>query len=204
MTERPVSKLSRRGLLGLGAAGAAILGLMGARNRWRTIGNLRHQSSSTGASEFNDTIVVTITSFLGAVFGIAMTEDDRADLQGRLRYALTHDDSWLDEYGWLAAHVNDAARALGANSFAEASVAVQTQVVESAFAMDLDRRGQRMRAFFRPDGRKLLRMRRSTLQHLVRLYRYSGVPWRHRGYSSWPGVAADQLAYTRDPGIGKC
>ena len=43
----------------------------------------------------------------------------------------------------------------------------------------------------------LERMRVSTSRHLIRIYRHSGVPWRHRGYATWPGVPDTVPAVSR-------
>lgn len=205
MTSRlPGKKISRRGFLGWAGAGASLVGALGAWNRWRDIARLNHESHKPGASVVDNEVTSTLVHFLGSTFGVALSEADQGELQERLHYAADHDGAWSEEYSWLAAFVDSEARESGAASFVNADIDLREETVRRVFANDVDRRTQKMRAFFQIDGRKLLRMRKSTIPHLVRLYRMSGVPWRHRGYTSWPGVPDDMLAYSRKLETGQC
>jgi hypothetical protein len=38
-------------------------------------------------------------------------------------------------------------------------------------------------------------MRSTTVPDIVWLYRYSGAPWRARGYERWPGIPGDWHEY---------
>lgn len=48
------------------------------------------------------------------------------------------------------------------------------------------------------------RMHITTIPHLRRIYLASGVPWRRRGYQSWPGIPGDPRAYTRQGPVMQC
>ena len=52
--------------------------------------------------------------------------------------------------------------------------------------------------------RELHLMRGWIVSDLASLYLRSGVPWRNRGYTSWPGVAGDMLEYTKPGTLPKC
>lgn len=204
MSDRSKKTLTRRVFIGATGVGVSAAGLWAAKGRWRNIGSLRHEPDLSGATSFDDATVNTLTEFLASVFGIALSSEDRTELNGRLRYAVEHDNGWTIEYAWLAAFADEASRSAGASSFSDSSVAQREEVVRLAFANDIGWRTQRARAFFQIDGRELLRMRKWTIPHLVRLYRNSGVPWRHRGYTSWPGRPDDRLAYSRRLETSQC
>ena len=204
MTEREKGRWTRRAALGLGIGALSALGAYGGLRRWRTIGGLRHVEAGPGTVTLDARAAETLAGFLGAAFGVALSDAEREDLRGRLDYAVAHDNAWRQEYSFLADYLDDECRTAGAASFGEASVEQQDAAMRSAVATDTDWRAQRVRAFLRADGRQLLRMRRTTIPHLLRLYRLSSVPWRHRGYTSWPGVADNRLAYTRKLESARC
>jgi len=204
MIDRLKGKWTRRAILGAAIGGLSAIGAYGALRRWRTIGVLRHENAGPADGRLDPHVAKTVTRFLGAMFGVDLTAVDEAELQGRLDYAVSHDVAWRGEYQFLAGYLDAESRDAGMASFTDASAVQRDAVMRLAVAADLDGRTQRIRAFFRHDGREILRMRRSTIPHLQRLYRYSGVPWRQRGYRSWPGVARNRLAYTRKLETSRC
>ena len=190
-------QVSRRGFLLLGASGVVAASLAGAWRRWRTIGTLGHEPGVPGDAPVSVEIRATLTAFLGAAFGVRLSTADEQDLDARLAYATEHDGSWPLEYRWLSDYVNLLAIESGFDSFSSLAPSRCEEIVRATLQSGVDSRTQRIRAFFHIDGRELLRMRKSTIPHLFRLYRMSGVPWRQRGYTSWPGMADERLAYTR-------
>jgi hypothetical protein len=204
MSEEGKRKWTRRAVVGAGIGGLTIAGTYGALRRWRTIGTLRHETAGPAEDQLDAHAAETVTQFLGAMFGVALTEVDEAELRGRLDYAATHDTAWRGEYEFLSAYLDAKSQASGIASYIDGSAEQRDAAMRLAVAVDTNGRTQRLRAFFRGDGRELLRMRRSTIPHLQRLYQFSGVPWRQRGYTSWPGVAANRLAYTRNLESARC
>jgi hypothetical protein len=204
MSDQQSGKWSRRAFLLLGAGGVSALAGVAGWSRWRSIGTLGHVQAQPSSLPLDAAITTSISHLLGTVFGIPLSEADHADLQGRLVYATEHDGAWGDEYRWLVEFVDDIASDSGAASFVSASADSREKIVRIALADDVEWRTQKIQAFVRADGRKLLRMRKSTIPHLLRLYQYSSVPWRHRGYTSWPGMADDRLAYTRKLETSRC
>lgn len=198
------NRWSRRRFLFLGAGSVVVIGLAGAWQRWRTIGALGHAPDVPGEALVSPEVSSTLTSFLGAAFGVRLAQADIQDLQSRLSYAAEHDGAWAREYLWLADYVNQLAMESGADSFAGSELGLREALVRQTLQFDADNRTQRIRAFFDPDGRNVLRMRKSTIPHLFRLFRMSGVPWRQRGYVSWPGLPDDRLAYTRALPARRC
>lgn len=190
-------KWTRRSFIALGVAGlSAVAGTAGWR-RWRTIGSSRHVPGPATDGALGAATQDTVVQFLGAQFGVSLTDADVHDLAGRLDFAVRHDSGWLAEYEWLAHYLDELAQDAGQRAFVAAPEDVRDAVMREAIGIGVPGRTQRLRAFFSLHGRQRLRMRRSTLPQLRRLYRRSGVPWRQRGYTSWPGRPDDRLAYTR-------
>ena len=197
MQKKGNRKLSRRGFLALGAVAGSAFAAAAGWQRWRTIGSLRHVPGRANTGSLDNDTRTTVAHFLGVHFGALLADEDLQDLSGRLDFAVAYDSGWLGEYQWLAQYVDRLAVAAGEASFVAASPQVRDAVMREAAGTDMPGRRQRLQAFFSVDGRHLLRMRRSTLPQLHHLYRNSGVPWRQRGYVSWPGRPDDRLAYTR-------
>jgi len=197
VSDRKTSRVSRRAFIGAGVVGVGAVGATGAIYRWRTVGRLPHQQGVPGLAPVDHASIATIVSFLGAYHGIELSAVDTRDLSERLIFAAENDGAWGLEFYWMADLLDEISAGLESRPFADASLAARVRVIKVAVSADESWRSQRIRAFLHPEGSELLRMRKVTLPFLLRLYRYSGVPWRQRGYSSWPGVPDDRLAYTR-------
>ncbi len=195
---------TRRAFLLLGAAGAAAISTAASWHRWRNIGALRHEPGTASKEDPDEHVLQTVTEFTAAIFGVALSDDDRKELRGRFSYAARKDSGWRNEYRWLAAYLDSLADDAESARFVDVPAGQKEQIMRLALAIDESSRAQRLHAFLRADGRKLLRMRRSTFPHLAYVYQNSGVPWRHRGYKSWPGRPGDRLAYTRPVDAPTC
>ena len=204
MDDKSSGTLSRRSFILLAAAGGTTVGAAGAWRRWDSIETLRHGDGPVTDAKIDNLAIATVAEFAGAMFGVSLSDADRRDLTRRIEFAVTNDAGWADEYAWLAAFVNEAAADFDAPSFVDADADVQDAIMRLAVDRESDSRTQRINAFFRIEGRVLMRMKRSTIPHLTHVYRNSGVPWRHRGYTSWPGMPNDMLAYTGPAGPGSC
>ncbi len=188
---------SRRGFLAVGAIGVSAAGLAAAWRRWRTIGTLEHPQDLPGDALQNPDVKSTLVRFMGAMHGVQLKTVDIEDLASRLEFAAAVDGAWAEEYRWFAGYLDELARDASQVSFIDADPDTQASLIRSVIQPEIDFRTQRIRAFFAVEGRRILRMRKTTIPHLARLYRMSGVPWRQRGYTSWPGMPDEQLAYTR-------
>jgi len=192
-------KISRRGFLVLVGSGAAVATLPVARDRWGSTRRFRHVQGPADDSVFDREVINTLVQFLAAFFGVSLDAVDRTDLEQRMAFAVRLDRAWRDEYRTLAGFTDQTAAEFGARTFVQADKVVRDRVIH---AIALTRRAklrERIRALVGSEGRDFLRMQQSTIPHLLRLYRRSVVPWRRRGYQTWPGVAGDMLAYTREP-----
>lgn len=195
---------TRRAFLLVGAAGLAAISSAVAWRRWRNIGALRHEPGVAVKEDPEEHVLRTVTEFTGALVGVSLSDDDRKDLGSRFSYAARKDNGWRKEYRWLSAYLDTLTDDAEGTQFVDARPEKQEQIMKLALAIGESSRAQRLHAFLRPDGRKLLRMRKSTFPHLMYVYRNSSVPWRHRGYRSWPGRPGDRLAYTRPPDAAAC
>ena len=204
MDDKSSGTLSRRSFMVLVAAGGSAIGAAGAWHRWESIATLGHGDGPVKDAEVDSTAIATVAEFAGVMFGVNLTEVDRTDLTRRIEFAVTHDSGWADEYAWLSAFVDEAATEFDAPSYVEADADAQDAIMRMTVDRETHSRTRRINAFFRIDGRVLMRMRRSTIPHLTHVYRNSGVPWRQRGYTSWPGLPNDMLAYTGPAGPGSC
>jgi hypothetical protein len=163
---------------------------------------LSHRPAPGIPGRLDTHVVETLASLLAAWFGVRIEGADSRDLRDRFEFAVNEDGGWLDEYVWLAQFLDRQARAANAASFKAASTAVRVRIIRLTKAPD-PVPGVRFRRLLSSDYRGLIRARRSTLRHLQELYLHSGVPWRRRGYTRWPGVPGDTYSYTQ-PLSGIC
>ena len=197
-------KYSRRQVLvATGGGIAGIAGVAGYR-RWNRLASATHTQGATDDSPFDQVILDTIVDFLATFFGITVSPADRAELVQRLTLSRRADSNWRVEYQQLADIADRLALHRRQASFSAAPGAVRSEIVAEMLLPEETRRRRRIRAFFTMDGENFIRLQRSTVPHLARVYRTSGVPWRRRGYTSWPGVAGDTFAYARKPAMTEC
>lgn len=194
-------KYSRRRVLAL--AGAGILGIAG-YSRWNGMANNRHITGEPDNSPFDPVILNTIAEFIAAYFGVLLDDIDRAELIQRLTVSTSADSNWRVDYRHLAEIADDLAQEHGETSFVTATQQAREVVVADMLPQGQSRRRRKVRQFLMLDHRETLRMQGSTIPHLIRLYRSSGVPWRRRGYTSWPGVGGSTFAYASQPATTGC
>lgn len=195
---------SRRRFLIAAGLGAAALGLPLAATRWSSTMPQNHVAGPPDDSPFDVDVLETLISFLAAFFDTEFADVDVVDLSQRLSYAVRHDGGWREPYASLASLLDAETARDGAGRFADADRARQREAYRRLVEVDYGHRGLRVRTFFDSEVGIAGHARQTTIPHLLRLYRYSGVPWRRRGYSSWPGVAGDPRAYTRPLGPNQC
>ena len=121
----------------------------------------------------------------------------------RLDYATKADSGWRDEYAWLSDYITYFAAQMGAPSFLKTSAEQRDKIVMAVMHRK-SARESRMLALVSEHERGRRRMISSTIPHLVWVYNHSGVPWRYRGYKSWPGVPGDTFEYTKPGPAYKC
>lgn len=184
---------SRRRVLAALAGLVAVAGALGARDFVAR----RRQARDAGVAPIGDDILVTVAELTGALFGHALSEQDRTEIVELLRYAVTMDHTRHTEYAFLAAFVDDEARASGAPSFLRASADQRDEIVTRVMTIDPSSLALRLLARASRHHLQQQELRSRTVPHLARIYRTSGVPWRVRGYTSWPGVPGDPTEYTR-------
>ena len=197
-TER--RKLSRRRLLILAAVGSAVGAAIWLKPMLR-----RGRSQQVSIADLNAPAVTltrdmegtldTVITFIGALFGRALSETDRTELRERLTETLSQDPGRTQDYTALAQLIDRLARDAGAAGFVMANSAQRSSIVDQIMRIDPGTLRSRLLAHLTPGRRQYYRIRSTTVPDLVWLYRYSGVPWRARGYERWPGVPGDWHEY---------
>lgn len=197
-------KYSRRQVLLLAAGGlATVAGVTGYR-RWTGLAGVTHGRGGADDSPIDQAMLNTLVDFLGAFFGIALSSLDRTELQQRLALSMRIDSNWRVDYPQLVDFADNTAQHYQHASFSAANEVQRQKIVATMLERDSTRRQQRIQAFFSINGKARLRLQRATVPQLAKLYRSSGVPWRRRGYTSWPGVGGDTFAYSSAPAKTGC
>lgn len=189
-------------------AGATLLAATVVANRpflgWLTkFISPKHTPGATDQSRFDQDTVATLVSFLGVLYGHRLTELDKRELGERIEFMVSEDAGWRPELTWLAAFLNKHSRIEGFELFRAAESGSQHKILELLF-QPVNTNTSRLRAIFSAEERERRRVHGSTLGRLTELYRTSGVPWRNRGYASWPGVPGDLVEYTQPRVIPQC
>jgi len=200
--------LSRRKFLAIGAAGLLVTGFGASlpfirRYRARVLA-ARHLPGSESDEPLETQLTNALVSFIGALFGQDLTQQDRDDLSELVSFAASADNGWVPEYRWLDAYIDKMAKEVGAESFLSATPELRESIMQNVLSRPI--KGFRLQLLAMSSEQEWLRrrMRITTIPHLRRIYLASGVPWRRRGYQSWPGVPGDPRAYTRPGPVVQC
>lgn len=200
--------LSRRKFLAIGAASLLVTGFGASlpsirRYRARVLA-ARHVPGPESDKPLETQLTNTLVSFIGALFGQDLTQQDRDDLSELVSFAASADNGWVPEYRWLAAYIDKMAKEVGAESFLSATPELRESIMQNVLSRPI--KGFRLQLLAMGSEQEWLRrrMRITTIPHLRRIYLASGVPWRRRGYQSWPGVPGDPRAYTRPGPVLQC
>ncbi len=194
----------RRFLAAAGAGFFALAGSIAAYSVMQKDSRVSHVKGHPDNSPFDNLTLETVIAFVAALYGRKLSIRDRKELVGQLTFSVQEDNGWRSEYVWLAQYVDGEARKSGVASLMSASSDQKDQIVFSILAKSAYNRKSRLLALFFVDERMRRRMHHSTIEQLQRVYLNSGVPWRHRGYSSWPGVPGDPREYTRPGPLSVC
>jgi hypothetical protein len=203
MAQTPDSASRRRFLVAAGVATVA-LGAPVSWYRWKSTRPSPHVPGPPEDSPYDVTVFTTLTEFVSVYFDTRFVDADVVELARRMAYAVQHDSGWREPYRRLADLLDLTSRDLGAGSFVAAGPDTRLDAIRDLMVGESANRELRIRAFFSEQAGQTLHARQATIPHLRRLYQNSGIPWRHRGYSTWPGVSGDPRAYTRAPGQGDC
>ncbi len=193
--------LTRRQFIALGIA-TLMLGGLGASlpklRRYRTqMLKVRHQVGPRDETPIDPVMMRTLVAFTGALYGVSLGEADRDELTQRVEYTAIEDSGWRPEFMWLTKYADSRANALAGKRFLDSSPEDQDRLIQSMMSEPVRGRRQQMVAMVSEQERQRRRFRISTVRQVRRIYQTSGVPWRRRGYRSWPGVPGDPRAYAR-------
>ena len=200
--------LSRRSFLAIVVTGLVVTGLGASlpsiRQRFVQLFSARHIPGPESDDLLESKLTNTLVSFIGALFGQDLTLQDRHELSEIVSFAASADSGWVPEYRWLVSHIGNMAKEAGAESFSSATPELRDSIVQHIMSRQTS--SFTLRLFAIASGQELHRKRMSitTIPHLRRIYLASGVPWRRRGYQSWPGVPGDPRVYTRPGPVPQC
>jgi len=197
-TEKP--KISRRRLLILaavaGAAGAVIwLRPMLRKSRSPQVSIADLNAPAVTLTRDMEGTLDTVIVFIGALFGRHLSDTDTAELRIRLMETLSQEPGRAQDYTVLAHELDRLAHSAGAAAFVTATSAQRGGIVDEIMHIDPGATWSRILAHLTPGRRRYYRMRSTTVPDIVWLYRYSGAPWRARGYERWPGIPGDWHEY---------
>ena len=190
--------ISRRAFVGGGLALASGAGGVFLAEQVSDKGRMRvtHQPGAPSIEPPSARVLATLTAYLSACFGRELTEEDRLELWSRMTFAAARNSGWKKEYEKAAEILDSRASAAGAVGYIDASTDVQVKVLRD-LRRPLSGALSGLKLAVSKSDAALERMRVSTSRHLIRIYRHSGVPWRHRGYETWPGVPDTVPAVSR-------
>ena len=159
--------------------------------------SFQHVGGGADSSPFDQNVVADLVSFLSASFDQEFTATDSGELANRLNLAVGYDRNWRPEYSALSVLLNELSDQRAKRPFSSASRVDRQRIVADLLSTEGSWRRRKLLIMLGLDSYEVARAQRSTIPHLLRLYRLSGVPWRERGYDSWPGVGGEPFAYTR-------
>jgi hypothetical protein len=193
-------RVSRRRLLILGAVGSAIgaaiwLKPMLRRSRSQQVSIADLNAPAATLTRDMEGTLDTVITFIGALFGRVLSDTDRTELRERLAETLSQEPGRAQDYTVLAQQLDRLARDAGAAGFVKANTAQRGSIVDQIMHIDPGTMWSRILAHLTPGRGRYYRIRSTTVPDLVWLYRYSGVPWRARGYERWPGIPGDWHEY---------
>jgi hypothetical protein len=135
---------------------------------------------------------------------VGFSQQDHHELSGLVSFSASADNGWATEYRWLSSYVDNMAKRAGAESFSSATPELRESVMQNIMSRPTSSFTLRLLAIASGQGLLRKRMSITTIPHLRRIYLASGVPWRRRGYQSWPGVPGDPREYTRQGPVRQC
>lgn len=209
-------KVSRRHFLiiisGLTISAAGILGFpnprrtiyQAARDVKIRLLNPAHIKGPPENTSFDADVLKTVAFFTNALVGSDVTPENLRELMNRLDFAIKHDSGWKTEYLWLADHANKVAHKMGSKDLASSTLNQRDRIIKQIMDNSTHTLYSRVFGIIPSEERERRRMFYSTVPHLIWIYKHSGVPFRLRGYTSWPGVPGDPLEYTRPGPITLC
>jgi hypothetical protein len=200
--------LSRRRFLAIVVTGLVVTGfgasLPSIRQRFVQLFSARHVPGPESDGILESKLSNTLVSFVGALFGQDLTQQDRHELSGIVSFAASADSGWIPEYRWLVSHIDNMANESGAESFSSATPVLRESIMHTIISRPTSSFTLRLLAIASGQVQFRRRMIITTIPHLRRIYLASGVPWRRRGYQSWPGVPGDPRVYTQPGPAPKC
>lgn len=193
-------KITRRKLvisgIGLSLAGlAAVKGLPFGKTFIRRRIHPEFIDEGTDPSELDPSVSADIVALIGVLSGLVLTSQDQSELTARLQLLASSNTFWRQQLHELADFLD---RKLG-SPIREITTPTPNlrQVIDELLRSPADSRLAKIKALVDRDAANMRVFQRWTMPGLVRLYANSGVVWRARLYTNYPGIPGDPREYTK-------
>jgi hypothetical protein len=194
--DRPTTA-SRRRFLTVASIGAPVAAAIALAPRTvRSV--LQHTAGIAPPAADTTQVLNTTVAFIATLFGRRLTAEDHTELLDRLSYATQREPVRREYYDLLCQYLDRAARSAGFASFDAADSTGRTAIVDRIMRTDVSPLLSRLLSLVSADTHQLRRIKLAVVPQLAWLYRHSGVPWRARGYTRWPGIPGDWHEYLTD------
>lgn len=201
-------KISRRTVIFAGVGAAGIIGVSQVRpiaqRAYRERAYPRMPDAYADDSAFDEEILDGAVQFMSIIAGHEFSKVDTFEIRGRLQMLVTGNAAWRPLLTWLHGYLNRLCEDRNSTGFNSATREAKLEAVDVLMERPMDSRISKAFALVSTDESLRRLAIRRTVPRLFRLYRTSGVPWRRRGYASWPGVPGDVTEYTRPGSIRTC
>lgn len=177
--------------------------------QWKALKSLKlsaqHTVSYLGADSISPSVLRGSAYFSAFLAGIQPDASDIEELTNWFEFASSKDGNYYAELVYLVDHVNEISRRKFNKSFdkidSSESDALVELVMRSNHSSGLK---SKFLALVSAKERASRLMHASTIPFAYRVYANSGVPWKRRGYTTWPGVPGDTFGYTKPIDLSSC
>ncbi|MCP5180174.1 MAG: hypothetical protein H6994_09850 [Pseudomonadales bacterium] len=157
-------------------------------------------------SDFSHDVLRDVAWFTAALFGISPNQNDEDELIWRLDYLVKDDNAWRPRLTWLASYLQSQGDYPAVGQFNTLKDGRREDIAVDVVARESYVMGRRngLLSLVSDNAMEERIFFRATYRQLGRIYIHSGVQWRRRGYSSWPGIPGDPREYTHPGSERSC
>ncbi len=183
-------------------------------NQWRKFKSLKlstkHAVSYVGASNISSPVLRSSAYFSAFFAGMQPNETDVSDLETLFRFVAMKDSNYYTQLVYLASHANKVSHRKFNKPIEELNHYESNMLITSIMKHRNNRkqyknnRKSKLLALVSEKERALRLMHASTIPLTFRVYANSGLDWKSRGYTTWPGVPGNTFGYTNPVSLSAC